>query len=131
MGTGPQAGGTCLGVGQGVGRFAESGGFGAVADSKSALCAACLPCGVRIPVPLAAHVRAADGRGPLWWAHEHKNEEAIELLQAAGCDEEAQDRGVPPRLYHPLTFIASSVAVAPSRGPSNTFPSWLDVHTVG
>merc|ERR1719424_341562 len=39
-----------------------------------------------------AHVRAADGRGPLWWAHEHKNEEAIELLQAAGCDEEAQDR---------------------------------------
>ena len=28
------------------------------------------------------------------WAHEHKNEEAIELLQAAGVDENAKDRGV-------------------------------------
>lgn len=26
-------------------------------------------------------VRAADGRGPLWWAHEANNEEAIEILK--------------------------------------------------
>lgn len=53
---------------------------------------------------LSAHVRAADGRGPLWWAHEHKNEEAIELLQAAGVDEGAKDRGGCTRAqaaYHP------------------------------
>eukprot|EP01049_Picozoa_sp_SAG25_P011809 SAG25_NODE_1494_length_2905_cov_1.799715_1_plen_109_part_00 len=70
-----------------------------------------------------AHVRAADGRGPLWcvvvkatgyhpcvcavrhrrtyspapvwdrWAHEHKNEEAITLLQEKGINENAKDRG--------------------------------------
>lgn len=77
-----------------------------------------------------AHVRAADGRGPLWyalgaaplrppaqaaptlttgsfavvccrWAYEHKNEEAIELLQAAGIDENAKDRGKTPTCIAP------------------------------
>ena len=38
-----------------------------------------------------AAVRAADGRGPLWWAHEAKNEEAMEMLKAAGADENWQD----------------------------------------
>jgi hypothetical protein len=30
-----------------------------------------------------AAVRAADGRGPLFWAHEAKNDEAIELLKVS------------------------------------------------
>jgi hypothetical protein len=29
----------------------------------------------------SATVRAADGRGPLFWAHEAGNEEAVELLK--------------------------------------------------
>ena len=46
---------------------------------------------VRLILPLAqkllaedessASVRAADGRGPLFWAHEAGNEEAVELLK--------------------------------------------------
>lgn len=38
-----------------------------------------------------ASVRAADGRGPMWWAMEAKNDEAIEILKAAGADENWQD----------------------------------------
>ncbi len=30
-------------------------------------------------------VRAADGRGPLFWAHEAKNDDAIELLKVNNC----------------------------------------------
>lgn len=37
------------------------------------------------------------------WAYEHKNEEAIELLQAAGIDEQAKDRGNTPPLYASLS----------------------------
>ncbi len=29
----------------------------------------------------AATVRAADGRGPLFWAHEAGNEDAVEILK--------------------------------------------------
>jgi hypothetical protein len=29
----------------------------------------------------ASTVRAADGRGPLFWAHEAGNEEAVEILK--------------------------------------------------
>merc|ERR1719183_903547 len=39
----------------------------------------------------AATARAADGRGPLFWAYEYKNEEAIALLKEAGADETAKD----------------------------------------
>jgi len=38
-----------------------------------------------------AKLRAADGRGPLFWAHEAGNEEAMKILIDAGADEEAQD----------------------------------------
>lgn len=33
----------------------------------------------------------SDGRGPLFWAHEANNEEAIELLKKAGADMEEGD----------------------------------------
>ena len=39
-----------------------------------------------------AVARAADGRGPLWWAYEAKNEEIIDLLKANGVMEEWTDR---------------------------------------
>ena len=38
-----------------------------------------------------AKLRSADGRGPLFWAHEAGNEEAMKILIDAGADEEAQD----------------------------------------
>ncbi len=37
------------------------------------------------------NVRAEDGRGPLWWAYEHKRTEFIELLQSLGVNEDARD----------------------------------------
>lgn len=41
--------------------------------------------------PSRALLRAADGRGPLFWAHEASNEEAIELLKKHGAEEDAAD----------------------------------------
>ena len=38
-----------------------------------------------------ALLRSADGRGPLFWAHEANNEEAIEMLKKAGASEDFQD----------------------------------------
>ena len=38
-----------------------------------------------------AHVRASDGRGPLWWAMEYGNKEAIELLYEYGADDTLKD----------------------------------------
>jgi ankyrin repeat protein len=38
-----------------------------------------------------AALRAADGRGPLFWAHEANNDEAIEMLKKAGASEDWQD----------------------------------------
>lgn len=36
------------------------------------------------------HVRAEDGRGPLWWAYEHKREHFIDLLHSLGVDKDAK-----------------------------------------
>ena len=44
------------------------------------------------PAPACARwSRAADGRGPLFWATEYKQEEMIALLKEAGADENAKD----------------------------------------
>ena len=48
------------------------------------------------------------------WAYEHKNEEAIELLQAAGIDENAKDRGKAPPLVVPRTCKPRSQAAVPA-----------------
>lgn len=42
--------------------------------------------------PDLAHIRASDGRGPLWWAYEHGVEEILDLLKEYDIDEEAVDR---------------------------------------
>jgi hypothetical protein len=34
----------------------------------------------------AAKVRSADGRGPLWWAHEYNQPEMVKMLLNAGAD---------------------------------------------
>jgi len=41
--------------------------------------------------PYIVHLRSKDGRGPLFWAHEKKNQEIIDLLVASGADVRAQD----------------------------------------
>ena len=47
--------------------------------------------------PAAAFIRASDGRGPLWWAHEYHQKKIISILLAAGVDEYATDvNGVKP-----------------------------------
>jgi ankyrin repeat protein len=38
-----------------------------------------------------AHVRSADGRGPLFWAYEFDHKEAIEMLERLGADNMATD----------------------------------------
>ena len=40
-----------------------------------------------------AKMRAADGRGPLFWAHEFYNQQIIDALVAAGADMKAKDKG--------------------------------------
>jgi len=41
--------------------------------------------------PDLVHVRAEDGRGPLWWAYEHKRAQFIDLLHSRGIDQDAKD----------------------------------------
>ena len=48
--------------------------------------------------------RAADGRGPLFWAYEFKCVDALALLTHVGADEEAEDLdGKRPREFFPGT----------------------------
>ena len=37
------------------------------------------------------HLRAEDGRGPLWWAHEYEKWDIIDLLKERGADFDAVD----------------------------------------
>ena len=47
--------------------------------------------------PNVVNVRSADGRGPLWWAHEFGREHIVELLLENGADPEQEDKdGVKP-----------------------------------
>merc|ERR1711908_148367 len=49
--------------------------------------------------------RAADGRGPLFWAYEFKCADALALLTHVGADEEAEDLdGKRPREFFPEGF---------------------------
>ncbi|KAJ9461721.1 hypothetical protein DIPPA_19465 [Diplonema papillatum] len=41
--------------------------------------------------PDAATMRSSDGRGPLWWAREHKRNDVFDLLVASGADPNAED----------------------------------------
>jgi dolichyl-diphosphooligosaccharide--protein glycosyltransferase len=48
--------------------------------------------------PGIVHLRAEDGRGPLWWAWEYDRPDMVELLVDAGADPEATDSlGMAPR----------------------------------
>ena len=48
--------------------------------------------------PSAAYVRSEDGRGPMFWAFEKKNEAIVRLLQSAGVKLTDQDgQGKTPR----------------------------------
>ena len=41
--------------------------------------------------PEVVHIRSGDGRGPLWWAYEHKNKKTVKLLKKHGADKNAID----------------------------------------
>ena len=78
------------------------------------------PRGKRLPGPRAARSssridkRLTPSGGGGRWAYEHKNEEAIEMLQAAGVNEDAKDRGSrPSRPAH-----CAAAALPPPRRPS-------------
>jgi dolichyl-diphosphooligosaccharide--protein glycosyltransferase len=43
-------------------------------------------------VPLAAFVRSSDGRGPMWWAMESRNQEIVKFLIAYGLSYEDKDK---------------------------------------
>lgn len=47
--------------------------------------------------PLVPHVRSADGRGPMWWAHEYGRTTIIEMLKRLGVSEDRKDaKGITP-----------------------------------
>eukprot|EP00549_Striatella_unipunctata_P000549 CAMPEP_0118674620 /NCGR_PEP_ID=MMETSP0800-20121206/990_1 /TAXON_ID=210618 ORGANISM="Striatella unipunctata, Strain CCMP2910" /NCGR_SAMPLE_ID=MMETSP0800 /ASSEMBLY_ACC=CAM_ASM_000638 /LENGTH=988 /DNA_ID=CAMNT_0006569837 /DNA_START=48 /DNA_END=3014 /DNA_ORIENTATION=- len=47
--------------------------------------------------PEAAHLRSADGRGPMWWAHEFGRAKIIKILKSVGVSEtEMDDDGMRP-----------------------------------
>jgi dolichyl-diphosphooligosaccharide---protein glycosyltransferase len=47
--------------------------------------------------PQLAHVRSADGRGPMFWAHEHRRTKIVELLKRMGVSETRPDAdGITP-----------------------------------
>ena len=41
--------------------------------------------------PGLIHLRAEDGRGPLWWAYEYDRPEIVEILISAGAREDLRD----------------------------------------
>lgn len=47
--------------------------------------------------PMYAHIRSKDGRGPMWWAHEHGRPRMIKVLKSLGVSEKARDKdGITP-----------------------------------
>ena len=42
--------------------------------------------------PAYAHVRSEDGRGPMWWAHEHGRKQIVKLLKSHGVSEKVKDK---------------------------------------
>jgi dolichyl-diphosphooligosaccharide--protein glycosyltransferase len=42
--------------------------------------------------PQVAHLRSEDGRGPMWWAYEHKRPRIIEMLKKLGVSDERTDQ---------------------------------------
>ena len=42
--------------------------------------------------PAYAHIRSKDGRGPMWWAHEHGRKEVVSLLKGHGVSEKFRDK---------------------------------------
>ena len=47
--------------------------------------------------PELAHIRAKDGRGPMWWAHEYGLTNFVKLLKKLGVSETLEDvKGITP-----------------------------------
>ena len=47
--------------------------------------------------PLMAHMRSSDGRGPMWWAFESRNQDMVKLLMEYGVGHSDKDaRGLTP-----------------------------------
>jgi dolichyl-diphosphooligosaccharide--protein glycosyltransferase len=47
--------------------------------------------------PEIAHIRSEDGRGPMWWAHEHGRPKMVQILKSLGVSEDRSDvNGVKP-----------------------------------
>jgi len=42
--------------------------------------------------PLIAFIRSSDGRGPMWWAFEHRNQDIVKLLMKHGVSHTDQDK---------------------------------------
>ena len=52
--------------------------------------------------PGLIHLRAEDGRGPLWWAYEYDRPDMVALLVREGADPDATDSlGMAPREMAP------------------------------
>jgi hypothetical protein len=47
--------------------------------------------GILATNPETANIRSSDGRGPLWWAYEIRDQAGVELLLAAGANPNEKD----------------------------------------
>lgn len=48
--------------------------------------------GIVMEAPEIIHVRSADGRGPMWWAHEYKRPKMIEIMKKLGVSDSRTDK---------------------------------------
>lgn len=42
--------------------------------------------------PILGHVRSSDGRGPMWWAFEHRKQEMVKFLMQSGVSHSERDK---------------------------------------
>lgn len=53
--------------------------------------------GLITEAPELVHIRSADGRGPMWWAHEYNRPKMIDVMKKLGVSEERKDvNGIRP-----------------------------------
>ena len=42
--------------------------------------------------PILGHIRSSDGRGPMWWAFEHRKQEMVKMLMQHGVSHSERDK---------------------------------------
>ena len=66
--------------------------------------------------PAFAHIRSSDGRGPMWWAHEHGRPYIVKLLKSYGVSEKLRDKnGMTPLDFFGILALRARERLRASR----------------